>query len=137
MMLARNNLERELEKVKRIHREEKSILQTQIEELNKLSDVDNSKLAKYPLISPNITVTSDKSGLLDVKRSLEESNNIASDKLNEAEEKIFKLTTELHLVRSQHAREIQDLRLSDNNSEAHVRLQERLEREEKRCRELE
>ena len=149
MMLARNNMERELEKAKKSHKNEKTILENQIEELQKLSSIANETITSVnekpthasPQTSPNISaLISEKSVLLGEKRSLEEDNQSLLAKLQEAEEKLFTLTTELQLAKSQHDREVQDLKLAEQSrvsSEAYSKLESELKKQAEKCIELE
>lgn len=148
-MLARNNMERELEKAKKSHKNEKTILENQIEELQKLSSIANETITSVnekpthasPQTSPNISaLISEKSVLLGEKRSLEEDNQSLLAKLQEAEEKLFTLATELQLAKSQHDREVQDLKLAEQSkvsSEAYCKLESELKKQAEKCIELE
>lgn len=149
MMLTKNNMERELDKTKKSHKNEKSVLENQIEELHKLSSLANetiSSISEKPLQasqhnSPNITaLISERSVLAAEKRSLEEENQSLLAKLQETEEKLFTITTELQLAQSQHDREVQDLRLAEQNKvspEAFSKLQLELKKQQGKCGELE
>jgi len=141
-MLARNNLERELEKVQRLHKDEKSALQNQIKELHQeLATLQTSTAApSYKQVAPPLNNTCTESELSDKEKTSSESSQLLVKKLSDAEEKIFNLTAELHLAKSQHSREVQDLKLLLNkgpNSDAYSTLQNRLDKEIKRCQELE
>lgn len=148
MMLARNNLERDFDKAKRLHREEKASLESQIAELQKLSSdtyiskTDDSRISVSPLLSPkvNSVVTADNTLLKEEKQHLEVANQTLTIKLQEADEQIFQLTTELHLSQSQHSREVQDLKLAAQrnvSSESFNNLRLTLEKQQSRCKELE
>lgn len=161
MMLARNNLEREFEKAKRAHREEKAKLEERLGELEKFSviDLDISKRTISPLLSPKLkAISTDRTpAAIDrysnrspsvVDRSkgdtegelLRETNNTLTNRLKDANEEIFTLTAELKLVRSQHSREVQDLKMLTQKSiksDTYNNLQNELEAEQQRCRELE
>lgn len=155
MMLERNRLDRELEKAKKAHREQITSLESRLEESEKLSSLSaglsithHTQAPQLPspepqLPSPASTFNApaeDHAKLLEHNRSLEDDKQVLTDRLTESDEQVFKLTAELQLMKSHNTREVQDLKMALQKAiatEAHDKLQSKLEQQTKRCRELE
>ena len=147
MMLERNQLDRELEKAKKLHREQIATLESKLEESEKLSTLstqlklNTTAQTSSTLPSPKVSAAvPDHSEIIEQKNSLETANQLLSKRLEESDEQLFKLTTELQLLKSQHARELQDLKLSSQKaitSDEYNKLQTKLDQQARRCQELE
>lgn len=147
MMIERNSLDRQFEKAKKAHKEQIASLESRVEEMEKLSTLSaelastTQRLSPHPQASLSVTSAgADDSVLTEEKKALEDANQLLTERLKESDEQIFKLTAEIQLLKSQHTRQVQDLMLSAQKaitSEMHRKLQEKLEKETRRCRELE
>lgn len=140
VIIERNSAQNQLENIKQLHVKEKSILQSQIDEFQKLSPASPAD-ASASVTSPRLTgLIAEKAALKEQADSLESENKQLKGKLTETEEMIFKLSTDLQLAKSQHVREVQDWKarsLKSVEPAAYKKLEEKLMEEQKRVGELE
>lgn len=150
MMLERNNAQKELDRLKKSYERERATLQSQIDELQKLSspryyahnaDKVQQQFSTLPQAAPSITTgLSGKSVSTEENKALQDENEKLAIKLAEAEEKVFNLTTEYELSQAQFNRQLQDMQLKlakYSTPESFKNLEDQLSKEKKRSQELE
>ncbi|XP_067933774.1 ninein-like protein [Watersipora subatra] len=146
IMLEKNQLQREHNKTQSQHKQTVNELENRIGELQKLSapatqlnlnsSCDSSSGASVTHILP----VDGNSSFIEEKKSLEAANALLTQRLEQSDEQLFEVTSELQLQKSHHEREVSDLKLSALNavsSDTFRKLQEKFDKERKRCQELE
>lgn len=139
MMFERNTAQKEVEQQRRSYQIEVDALKSELKVRSLTQsrpDVVNEEepaLAKadQALLAGSVSKLNEELGLLrDEKQEL-------SRRLGETSEKVFELTTEIELMKSQHGRDIQEWKVRATGSNDVKRLNEKLEKSEGRCKQLE